>query len=136
MRREASALFVVDPGRDQAKATSPCEGLAVQFAITLLEGKWRVPILRQLQSGPIHFGELKRRLSPVSKKVLNQHLRQMVSDGLVVRTDVAGNMPRVEYSLSHPLGSAILDLLQTVAEWGDRNYPQFRHEKTHSAAKS
>jgi DNA-binding HxlR family transcriptional regulator len=94
VRGEASVLFVVDPGRDQAKAFSTCEELAVQFAITLLEGKWRVPILLQLQSGPIHFGELKRRLSPVSKKVLNQHLRQMVRDELIVRKDLAGKKCR------------------------------------------
>jgi DNA-binding HxlR family transcriptional regulator len=126
VRGEASALFVVDSGSGRTKAFSTCEELAVQFAITLLEGKWRVPILRQLQSGPIHFGELKRRLSPVSKKVLNQHLRQMATDRLVIRTEVAGKMPRVEYSLSNPLGYAVLDLLQAVAEWGDKNYHQVR----------
>jgi hypothetical protein len=42
VRGEASALFVIDPGRDQAKAFSTYEESAVQFAITLLEGKWRV----------------------------------------------------------------------------------------------
>jgi DNA-binding HxlR family transcriptional regulator len=129
-------LFVVDSGRDQAKPFSPCEEFAVQFAITLLEGKWRVPVLRQLRSGPLHFGEIKRRLSPVSKKVLNQHLRQMVRDGLLVRTDVAGKMPRVEYSLSDSLGSAVLDLLQAVEEWGDKNYCQFRDEEAGSASRS
>jgi DNA-binding HxlR family transcriptional regulator len=127
---------VVDPPRDQAKAFSTYDELAIQFAITLLEGKWRVPILRQLQSGPIHFGELKRRLSPVSKKVLNQHLRQMLGDGLVLRIDVAGNMPRVEYSLSDPLGHAVVELLQTVAEWGDKNYHQFKDENARSESKS
>jgi DNA-binding HxlR family transcriptional regulator len=76
--------------------------LAAQFAITLVEGKWRVPILRHLQSGPIHLGELKRRLSPVSKKVLNQHLRQMAKDGLIIRADLAGKVPRVEYLFGDP----------------------------------
>lgn len=135
MRGETSALFVVDPGSGRAKAFSTYEELAVQFAITLLEGKWRVPILRQLQNAPIHFGELKRRLSPISKKVLNQHLRQMVRDGLIVRTDVVGKMPRVEYSLSDSLGCAVLDLLQAVAEWGDRNYRQSRDEEAGPASR-
>jgi DNA-binding HxlR family transcriptional regulator len=126
VRGEVPALFVVDPGRNQAKAFSTYEELAVQFAITLLEGKWRVPILRELQSGPIHFGELKRRLSPVSKKVLNQHLRQMATDRLIIRTDYTGKVPRVEYSLANPLGYAVLDLLQAVAEWGDRHCRQIK----------
>jgi DNA-binding HxlR family transcriptional regulator len=80
-----------------------------------------VSILRLLQNGPVHLGELKRRLSPVSKKVLNQHLRQMVKDGLVIRTEYAGNVPRVEYSLVNPLGYAVLELLKAIAQWGDKH---------------
>jgi DNA-binding HxlR family transcriptional regulator len=93
----------------------------VQVAIALVEGKWRVPILRQLQNGTVRLGELRRKLSPVSKKVLNQHLRQMAIDGLVVRTDIPGRVPQVEYSLAIPLGYEVLNLLQVVSEWGDKN---------------
>lgn len=136
VRGEASALFVVAPRSGQTKAFSPSEELAVQFAITLLEGKWRVPILRELQSGPVHFGELKRRLSPVSKKVLNQHLRQMATDRLVIRTEMAGRMPRVEYSLSDPLGYAVLDLLEAMAERGEKIYRQIRDQQAGSVSRS
>lgn len=128
MREEASSLFVVDSGRVQVKASSAPEELAVQLAVTTLGGKWRVPILRQLQNGPIHFGELKRRLSPVSKKVLNQQLRQMARERLVDRTEIAGKMPRVVYSLSKPCGHAVLDLLRALAEWGDKNYHQLTNQ--------
>jgi len=110
-------VFVIDQRGRQANKFSLCEELAARSAITLVEGKWRVPILRHLQNGPTHFGELKRRLSPVSKKVLNQHLRQMVNHGLIIRTEYAGKVPRVEYALANPLGYALLDLLQTVANW-------------------
>jgi DNA-binding HxlR family transcriptional regulator len=72
-------VFAVYQGGRQANLFSTGEEPAVEFAISLIEGKWKVPILRQLQGGPIHLGELKRRLAPISKKVLNQHLRQMVN---------------------------------------------------------
>lgn len=100
-----------------------CEEPAVQFVLSLVEGKWRVPILRQLQHGPVRLGALRRRLSPVSKKVLNQHLRQMAKDGLIVRTNLGGKVPHVEHSLTNPLGCAVLRLLDVMAEWSTQNLP-------------
>jgi DNA-binding HxlR family transcriptional regulator len=126
---QTSTVFVIDQGRRQANKLLACEELAARSAITLVEGKWRVPILRHLQNGPLHFGELKRRLSPVSKKVLNQHLRQMRTDGLIIRNDLAGKVPRVEYALANPLGFAVLDLLQAMAQWGDRNCRQMKGDE-------
>jgi len=112
-------VLVIDQRRKQGNKFSSREELAAQSAMTLIEGKWKVPILCQLQTGPMHLGELKRRLSPISKKVLNQHLRQMVKHGLIIRTDYVGKVPRVEYALANPLGHAVLDLLQAVANWAD-----------------
>jgi len=132
---QAATVFAIDQARRQTNTFSACEELAAKFAITLVEGKWRVPILRHLQSGPIHLGELKRRLSPVSKKVLNQHLRQMTKDGLITRTDFVGKVPRVEYSLANPVGYSVLDLLKAIAEWGDRHYPQMNDNETGVASR-
>jgi len=126
---QAATVFAIDQGRRQTDPFSACEERAAKFAITLVEGKWRVPILRNLQSGPIHLGELKRRLSPVSKKVLNQHLRQMTKDGLITRTDFAGKAPRVEYSLASPIGYSVLNLLKAIAEWGDRHHQQMKDDE-------
>lgn len=112
---------------------SPSEERAVQLAISLLWGKWRIAILMQLQNGPVRLGELRRRLSPVSKKVLNQHLRQMENDGLVSRSDLSGHVPHVEYSLAKPLGFAALTLMESIARWGAENAPQLRATRNYSA---
>jgi DNA-binding HxlR family transcriptional regulator len=90
----------------------------IQRAITLVQGKWRIAILCQLQDGSLRVGELRRRMRPISKKVLNQHLRNMEKDGLVVRTEVKGKIPHVEYALTNLLGCSVMFLLQTVALWG------------------
>lgn len=90
----------------------------IQRAIMLVQGKWKIAILCQLQDGPIRVGELKRRMPPISKKVLNQRLRKMEEDGLIVRTEKRAKMPHVEYALANPFGSSILYLLQTIAQWG------------------
>ena len=106
---------------------------ALQFAFTLLQGKWKTRILRLLQYGPLRLGELRRNLPQASKKVLTQHLRQMEKDGLIIRTDLSGNVPYVEYSLSAPLGLATLNLIQTIAEWGAQHSPHFIAEPTYPA---
>ena len=107
----------------QQRPTSPSDETAIHFAIGLVQGKWRIAILRQLKNGPVRLGELKRRLSPISKKVLNEHLREMEKEGLIVRFDRSGKIPHVEYSLASPLGFAALSLLHSIAEWGDKHSP-------------
>lgn len=101
----------------------PPDEIAIRHAITLVQGKWRIAILIQLQDGPVRVGELKRRMRPISKKVLNQHLRRMEKDGLVVRTELKAKIPHVEYALTNFLGCSVLRLLQTVAQWGVQNMP-------------
>ncbi len=96
----------------------PIDEVAIRQAITLVQGKWRISILCHLQDGPVRVGELKRRMPPISKKVLTQHLRRMEKDGLVVRTELNSKIPHVEYALAEPTGISVLRLLRTIVQWG------------------
>ncbi|WP_131996806.1 winged helix-turn-helix transcriptional regulator [Acidipila rosea] len=93
------------------------EGCSAQFAINLIQGKWKMRILSRLQHGPARLSELRRMFPEASKKMLTQHLRELEKDGLVVRTDLSGRLPHVEYSLSNSRGLAALSLIDTLAEW-------------------
>ena len=53
-----------------------CESV-VRIALSLIQGKWKIAILAQLEHGPIRFGELRRRVPGASKKMLTQHLREL-----------------------------------------------------------
>jgi DNA-binding HxlR family transcriptional regulator len=61
------------------------EECSAQFAINLIQGKWKTRILSQLQHGPVRLSELRRMFPDASKKILTQHLREMETDGVVVR---------------------------------------------------
>ena len=89
-----------------------------QFAMALMQGKWKIVILSQLQHGPLRLSQLRRMIPNASKKMLTQHLREMEEDRLVVRSDLSATLRHVEYSLSAPLGFAALRLIDTLAEWG------------------
>lgn len=103
---------------------SPQEQAAIQFAIGLVQGKWKVGILCRLQEGPARLGDLRRLFPAASKKMLTQHLRQMERDGLIVRSDLSGRVPHVQYSLLEPRGVAICRLLDFLSMWGAECLPE------------
>ena len=95
--------------------------LPAQLAISLIQGKWKMRILSQLQHGPIRLSQLRKMFPDASKKMLTQHLREMEEDGLVIRTDLSTKLRHVEYSLEDSLGVAALHLVNTLTEWGSRH---------------
>ena len=70
----------------------------VATAVTLIGGKWKLLILRNLKVRPWRFNELQRDLEGISQKVLTDSLRQMIDDGLAYRHDYHEMPPRVEYA--------------------------------------
>ena len=90
----------------------------VATTVSLIGSKWKLLIMRNLLGRPWRFNELQRDLAGISQKVLTDSLRSMEADGIVVRTEFAGQPPRVEYSLS-TLGESMRPILQTMETWGD-----------------
>jgi DNA-binding HxlR family transcriptional regulator len=73
----------------------------VRSVVAMLDGRWKLDILFRLFERPVlRFAELQRSLSGVSHKVLIQQLRDLETDGLVLRTDHAEVPPRVDYRLT------------------------------------
>lgn len=89
----------------------------VATAVTLIGGKWKLLILRNLRTRPWRFNELQRDLDGISQKVLTDSLRQMIDDGLVYRHDYQELPPRVEYKLTD-LGTKMLPILDALADFG------------------
>ena len=60
----------------------------VATAVSLIGGKWKLMIIRNLKERPWRFNELQRDIEGISQKVLTASLRQMIDDGLVYRYDI------------------------------------------------
>ena len=82
------------------KTKSELPVCTVATAVSLLGGKWKLLILRNLRARPWRFNELQRDLDGISQKVLTDSLRQMIDDGLAYRHDYNEMPPRVEGRLS------------------------------------
>ena len=90
----------------------------VATAVSLIGGKWKLLILRNLKERPWRFNELQRSIDGISQKVLTDSLRQMMSDGLVYRHDYHEQPPRVEYELTE-LGTKMLPIINSLADFGN-----------------
>ena len=89
----------------------------VATAVSLIGGKWKLLILRNLKERPWRFNELKRSIDGISQKVLTDSLRQMIDDGLAYRRDYQEQPPRVEYGLTN-LGMEMLPIVDALAVFG------------------
>ena len=90
----------------------------VATAVSLVGGKWKLLIIRNLRMRPWRFNELQRDLEGISQKVLTDSLRQMMDDGLVYRHDYQEMPPRVDYSLTE-LGGKLLPIMDALADFGN-----------------
>ena len=90
----------------------------VATAVSLIGGKWKLLILRNLKERPWRFNELQRDLDGISQKVLTDRLRQLIDDGLAYRHDFREMPPKVEYGLTD-LGRQMLPIIDDLAEFGN-----------------
>lgn len=89
----------------------------IESTLSLISGKWKILILKELSQGPVRYGHISRNIPAVSAKVLTQQLREMLEDGLLVREVFAEIPPRVEYSLSE-MGISIFSIFKELRRWG------------------
>lgn len=90
----------------------------VETTLLLIGDKWKVLIIRDLLSGTMRFGELKKSIGSISQKVLTSQLRAMEKQGLVHREVFPEVPPRVEYSLTE-LGYSLKPILDSMSVWGE-----------------
>lgn len=85
-------------------------------AMSALGSKWKPIIVLVIKDRKLRFGELAVRISVISRKVLTDQLKEMQTDGLVIREEFKELPPRVEYSLTEK-GLALLPILYLLEEW-------------------
>ncbi|HET6328651.1 MAG TPA: helix-turn-helix domain-containing protein [Planctomycetaceae bacterium] len=89
-----------------------------ETALTILEGRWTLLILRALFEGTKRFSELHRSLAGVSHRTLTHQLRELADSGLINRKVYAQVPPKVEYSLTS-LGRTLKPVIDAMHEWAE-----------------
>jgi len=92
----------------------------LEAVLALLGGKWKPLILYHLAGGAKRTGQLRRLVTNVSEKMLIQHLKELVEDGIIRRIDHQTVPPHVEYELTD-FGQSLAQLLAPLCAWGTQH---------------
>lgn len=98
----------------------PCmEKCPLNFAMSVIGGKWKVQIICALNNkGTLRYNELRRKLDGVSNAALAKALKELETDGLVVRREYLEVPVRVEYGTTE-LCDRLMPILESLSDWGE-----------------
>lgn len=89
----------------------------LEIAVNSISGKWKIPIVWQINEGKKRPSEFLRGIAKVDRRVLNQQLSEMVEDGILIKQSFNELPPRVEYSLTET-GKQLVEILWKLNDWG------------------
>ncbi|MBD5429450.1 winged helix-turn-helix transcriptional regulator [Lactobacillus sp.] len=91
-------------------------------ALSLISGKWKMNILFALSKlGTMRYGEINHVCGRITHRVLSEKLKELESNGLIMRKVYPEIPPKVEYSLTKK-GKTLLPILQDICNWGQDNF--------------
>ena len=94
------------------------EKCGLTYAMTLLEGRWKLNILWAIHNGYNRYGKMKHKIEVISEKMLTQRLKELVEAGIIIRNDLGTVPPHVEYELS-ATGKELIKILEMMRDWGN-----------------
>lgn len=103
-------------------STTECTPHAVEEALKILEGRWKMVIIHNLFGTPVmRLSELQRAIPGISQKMLIQQLRALEMESIVMRRIFAEVPPRVEYGLTES-GNALQPALSALRKWAQERH--------------
>ena len=90
----------------------------VARATEIFADRWTPLIVREMLDGARHFNEIERGLPGISRALLAERLRRLVTAGVVERA-TAGSGRATEYSLT-PAGQELKGVVDALGQWGAR----------------
>ena len=86
-------------------------------SLKLLGGKWKPLIIYHMRKSALRFGEIDSAIPGISRKVLTNQLKELMADGLIIRTAYPESPPRVEYHLTKK-GKGLIPIFKALSKWG------------------
>lgn len=115
-------------GRNERPNSEECISAlaAVQDALYVLNGKWKIPIIIALREGHKRFGELQKAVKGISAKVLSHELKHLEMNDFIERR-VYDTIPvTVEYELT-PYSDTLGHVIESLREWGAAHRDKIRN---------
>jgi DNA-binding HxlR family transcriptional regulator len=91
--------------------------IPIRDTLTILNGKWKIPILFSLMFNNLRFKELEREIKGIGSKMLAKELKELEINQLIKKTATGKNTDRIEYSIT-PYGMTLKKLIVEIEMWG------------------
>lgn len=96
------------------------KALPIRDTLDIVSGKWKLPVIHALMSGPKRFKELQRHISGITPRMLSKELKELEINDLVTR-EVFDTAPvTVIYSLTDH-GETLCPVVRSLYEWGKKH---------------
>jgi len=91
--------------------------LPIKDALTMLSGKWKIPVITILAFGPKRFKEITKEIPGISDKVLAKELKELEENFLITRVAHDTFPPTVEYEITEH-GRSLEKVIMELKNWG------------------
>lgn len=88
-------------------------------AVELLGRRWAGAIIRILLNGPARYNEIRTRIPDISDRMLAERLKELESEGVLVRTVIPEAPIGVEYGLTDK-GRALEGPVAAIGKWAEK----------------
>ena|ERR1700753_4136349 len=95
---------------------------AVRDALYVLNGKWKLPLIVALATGPRRFNEIQKLVGDITPKILSNELRELELNEFVERKVIPTTPVTVLYELT-AYSESLENVLDELKKWG------FQHRK-------
>lgn len=91
----------------------------VEHSYQLIGKKWVGLIIHSLIDEPKRFSEIHNYIPDLSKRVLNERMKELEESGIILRNVIPGRPVRIEYSLTRK-GNELGKALKAVESWAEK----------------
>jgi DNA-binding HxlR family transcriptional regulator len=102
---------------DEKQIKLLCE--KVELSQQLIGKKWVNLIIHTLMDEPKRFSEIQTFIPDLSKRMLNERMKELEECGIIIRNVITERPIRTEYSLTRK-GVELGRALKVVEEWAER----------------
>lgn len=108
---------IKSPGKLAGRESKVC--VRYHHAVELIGRRWTGAIISLLMNGPQGFNEMLTAVPGLSDRLLTERLRELESEGLVLRTVLPGPPVRVSYELTHA-GKDLKPAIECLGRWAEQ----------------
>lgn len=108
---------IKSPGKPGGRESKVC--VRYHHAVELIGRRWTGAIISLLMRGPQGFNEMLTAVPGLSDRLLTERLRELESEGLVLRTVLPGPPVRVSYELTDA-GKDLKPVIECLGRWAEQ----------------